>query len=120
MQSHHIHAVSYELRENLLPQLTASLTACGGWLLDRRPLSANAIELLLEIQLRGIFELYAAFASVGVELTRSGRETLTSLCTRSRHTRLRFLGQVITISLQIRFLEDSALPFLLHPNTSIA
>lgn len=120
MQSHQVHAVTYELRESLLPQLTSSLTGCGGWLLDRKHLSPAAMELLVEIQLRGILELYAALAATGIELTRTGRDTLAGLCNRSHHTRIRHLGEVVTIRLHLRFLEDAPLSPLLAPTTSIA
>ena len=119
MHEHQIQAFTYELREGLLARLTASISSCGAWLLDRKTLSASAIELLMEVHLRCIFDLYAGLAAAGIELTRTGQHTLTALCTQSRTTRTRRIGEVVTLRLEIRFLEDISLPTLLAGNLSI-
>ena len=82
MQAFHIQGFTYELRRSLLADLTTALGNCGGWILERKTLSPTNMEFSVEIQLRAILDLYAALAATGVELTRSGHEVLTELCTR--------------------------------------
>ena len=65
-----------------LPDLTGVFWNCGGWILERKNLSPSNMEFRVEIQLRASLDLYAALVATGVELTRSGHEALTALCTR--------------------------------------
>ena len=88
MQSLDIQAFTYEQRNGLLPVLTAAFSNCGGWVLERKTLSPTNMEFRVEIQLRAILDLYAAIIATGVELTRSGHETLTELCTRRIHLQI--------------------------------
>src|SRR5579859_3315394 len=87
MESFDIQAFTFEQRCGLLPSLAAAFTRCGGWVLERKTLSPANMEFRVEIQLRAVVDLYAAILSTGVELTRSGHETLTELCTRRKHRR---------------------------------
>src|ERR1700722_10636272 len=85
MESLNIQAFTYEQRNGVLRDLASACTNCGGWILDRKTLSPTNMEFQIEIQLRTILDLYAAIISTGVELTRSGHEALTELCTRRTH-----------------------------------
>jgi hypothetical protein len=121
MQALDIQAFTYEQRHGLLADLTAAFSNCGGWILERKTLSPSNMEFSVEIQLRSILDLYAAIASTGVELTRSGHETLTELCTRRKHLHLAAeLGQIIAIRLEIAFLDDITLHSLLSAGSGLA
>jgi hypothetical protein len=121
MQSFDIQAVTYEQRHGLLPSLTAVFTNCGGWILERKTLSATNMEFRVEIQLRAVLDLYAAILSTGVELTRSGHEALTELCTRRIHLQITAdLGQTVALRLEIAFLDDITLHSLLSAGSALA
>lgn len=118
MQLLDIQGFSYEERYGLLPNLTSALADCGGWILCRKTLSPNTMEFRLEIQLRAVFDLYATIVSSGLELTRSGHLALTDLCTcRKNFATPADLAQVVTIRLEISFLEDINLHSLLITST---
>jgi hypothetical protein len=121
MQALDIQGFTYEQRQSLLADLTAAFGNCGGWILERKTLSPTNMEFRVEIQLRAILDLYAAMVSTGVELTRSGHDVLTELCTRRKHLLLAAeLGQVVTIRLEIAFLDDVTLHSLLTSGSSLA
>lgn len=107
MQLLDIQGFSYEERDDLLPCLGTALADCGGWILCRKAVSPSAIELRLDIQLRAVLDLYAGIVSSGLELTRSSHLMLTDLCNcRKNLTDPAELAQVVTIRLEINFLED--------------
>ncbi len=110
MLSVEIQAFTYEDRHALLPALTAGLGRCGGWILDRRTLSATQLEFRVEIQLRAALDLYGTLIEQGVELTRAAHERLTDLCARRKHVRHNAeLGQVVELRLELSFLDDLTL-----------
>jgi hypothetical protein len=115
MEQLDIQGFTYEQRHRLLADLTAVFANCGGWILERRNLSPSNVEFRVEIQLRAALDLYAALVATGFELTRSGHEALTALCTRHRHSRITAeLGQTIVLRLQITFLDDLTVNSLLR------
>ena len=121
MESLDIQAFTYEQRNGLLPQLTAAFANSGGWILERKTLSPTNIEFCVEIQLCAILDLYAAIIGTGVELTRSGHGSLTELCSRRKHLRQSAdLGQVVTIRLELNFLDDLTLHSLLSSGSGLA
>jgi hypothetical protein len=110
MQSLDIQGFSYEERHGLLPTLTSAFADCGGWVLDRKTLSPSTIEFRLEIQLRAAVDLYASVISSGLELTRAGHLGLTHLCIcRKNLSTSSELGQIVSIRIEISFLEDATL-----------
>jgi hypothetical protein len=114
MQSLDIQGFSYEERHGLLPGLTSAFADCGGWILDRKTLSPTTMEFRLEIQLRAAIDLYSSILASGLELTRAGHLGLTHLCTcRKNLAAPSDLGQVVTIRLEISFIEDATLHSLL-------
>ncbi len=116
-----IQAFTYEQRHGLLDALDAAFSHCGGWMLDRKTLSTTNMEFHIEIQLRAALELYASLLGAGVELTRTGHESLTELCTRRLHLRRTAdLGQTIEIRLEVAFLDDIALHSLLSGAPGVA
>jgi hypothetical protein len=116
-----LQAYSYEDRQGLLPALTAAFTHSGGWVLERKTISTTSVEFRVEIQLRGIVELYAALVAAGVELTRSAHATLTDLCTCRQHiARSARPTKVISIRLELSFLEDVTLHSLLMTGSGLA
>jgi hypothetical protein len=121
MQSLDIQAFTYEQRHGLLPVLTTAFSNCGGWMLERKTLSPTNMEFRVEIQMRSILDLYAAVIATGVELTRAGHESLTELCNRRPHLRMAAEpDQVVTIRLEINFLDDVTLHSLLASGSGIA
>ncbi len=121
MQAFDIQSFTYEHRQHILLALTAAFGSSGGWIVDRRTLSATTTEFRVEIQLRSILDLYAAILATGVELTRSGHEIFTELCTRRKHMPASFeMGQIIVLRLEVSFLEDITLHSLLSSNSSVA
>ena len=116
-----IQGFTYELRDGLLADLTAVFSTCSGWILERRNLSPTNVEFRVEIQLRAALDLYAALVATGFELTRSGHEALTALCTRRRHSRITTeLGQTVILRLEISFLDDCTLHSLLTSGCGLA
>lgn len=110
MQSLDIQGFSYEERHGLLPSLTTAFADCGGWILDRKTLSPTTMEFRLEIQLRAAVDLYSSILASGLELTRAGHLGLTHLCTcRKNLAAPSDLGRVVTIRLEISFIEDATL-----------
>jgi hypothetical protein len=120
MQSLDIHGFTYEERHGLLPELTNAFANCGGWLLERKTLSPTNMEFRLEIQLHAIQDLYGAVVGTGVELTRAGHVALTEMCTRRRHLGIADLRQVVTIRLELNFLDDVTLHSLLASGSGLA
>lgn len=118
MQLLDIQSFSYEERHGLLPNLTSALADCGGWVLCRKTLSPSMMEFRLEIQLRAILDLYASIVSSGLELTRSGHLALTDLCNCRYLASAADLGEVVTIRLEISFLEDVTIHSLLMTGTT--
>jgi hypothetical protein len=121
MPSHDLQGFSYEDRQGLLPVLTSAFTQCGGWVLERKTTSASSVEFRLEIQLQSIVELYSSLVASGVELTRTTHDTLTALCT-SRHNIARShpATQVVSLRLELSFLEDITLHALLMTGCGLA
>ena len=121
MQALDIQTFTYEHRQHVLIALTTAFGSSGGWIVDRKTLSATSTVFHVEIQLRSILDLYAALLATGVELTPAGHETFTALCTRRQHMRLTSeLGQIIVLRLEVSFLEDVTLHSLLFSNSSVA
>jgi len=121
MQALEIQGFTYENRQRVINALTTAFGVSGGWIVERRPISANNTEFRVEIQLRSILDLYAAVLATGVELTRSGHETFTELCTRRKHMRITAeLGQLILLRVEVSFLEDVTLHSVLSSNSGVA
>jgi len=107
MQPLEIQSFSYEDRAGILPSLLSALADGGGWVLERRSLSPNTVEVKIEAQLRSIVELYGGMIAAGLELTRSSHLLLTDLCNCRRHAgRAVDLSQIVTLLIEISFLEE--------------
>lgn len=121
MESLNIQAFTYEQRNGLLADLTTAFAGCGGWIVERKTISPSNVEFRVEIQLCAILDLYAAIIAAGVELTRPGHDALTELCTRRKHLHLTAdLGQIVTIRLELSFLDDVTLHSLLASGSGLA
>ncbi len=119
MQPIELQAFTYEERHGLVPALTSTVSLCGAWILDRKPLSATALEIRLEIQLRFVLEFYAALVAAGVELTRDSHQQLSDLCTCRKHLTAD-LAQILTIRMELAFLEDLTLHSILMASSAAA
>jgi hypothetical protein len=113
MQPLDIQGFSYEERHGLLPTLTTAFAECGGWVLDRKTLSPSMMEFRVEIQLRAAVDLYASIVASGLELTRAGHLALTELCACRRHQTIADLNNIVSIRIEISFLDDMTLHSLL-------
>jgi hypothetical protein len=114
MQALDIQSFSYDDRTDLLPILLAGLADGGGWVLDRRTVSASMVELKVEAQLRSVVDLYGAIIAAGLELTRTSHLVLTDLCTCRRNAaKSTDLSQLVTLRIEVSFLEDITLHSLL-------
>ena len=114
-------AFSYEDRRDILPALSEAMSLCGCWLLERKPVSLTQMEFRFELQLHGIVELYAALIAAGLELTRASHLELTGLCTVRKHGRASTrLSSVVTVALEVTFLEEITLPAVLSTGTAHA
>ncbi len=112
---------SYQDRQGFLPILTAAFTQSGGWVLNRKTLSASTMEFRIEIQLRAIVELYSSLVAAGLELTRTTHSTLTDLCTCRHHLALTAQpNQILSLRLELSFLEDVTLHSLLMTGSGAA
>ena len=112
---------SYLDRQGLLPTLITSFTHCGGWVLERKTISATSMEFRIEIQLHGIVELYSSLVATGLELTRGTHATLTALCNSRKHIgRSHQPGRLVSIRLELSFLEDVTLHSLLMTGSGLA
>ncbi len=117
-------AFSYEDRRDILPALSEAMALCGCWLLDRKPTSLTQMEFRFELQLHAIVELYAALIAAGLELTRGSHLELTALCTVSKHSGapggFGGLGSVVTVALEVTFLDEITLPAVMGTGTAHA
>jgi hypothetical protein len=112
MQSLDIHGYSYSDRSNIMLSLTDSLTESGAWITDRNTVSASITELRFDIQLDCVLDLYTALIASGLQLTRTGHLAMTDLwtCYNNLDTHA---GDIITVRLEISFLEEVTLRSLL-------
>jgi hypothetical protein len=116
-----LQSFSYDDRSNVLPVVITSLADCGGWVVGRRTLSTSTVELRVEVQLRSILDLYGAMIAAGLELTRASHLALTDQCTcRKNAATVADLGQIVTLRLEISFLEDMTLHALLSAGNAPA
>ena len=121
LHTHDLQGYSYQDRQGLLPTLTTAFTHCGGWVLDRKTTSATSMEFRIEIQLQGIVELYASLVGTGLELTRGTHDTLTALCISRKHiANSAQAGRLLSIRLELNFLEDVTLHSLLMTGCGLA
>ena len=74
-----------------------------------------------EVQLRSLVDLYASILAAGLELTRGSHLALTDQCTcRKNAAAVADLGQIVTLRLEISFLEDMTLHSLLGAGSAPA
>jgi hypothetical protein len=119
-QSLDIQSFTYDERQAVLGRLTNTFSDCGGWVIERSTVSPAISSFRIEIQLRSILDLYASLVAGGLELTRASHLSLTELCTCRRHLRASDLGQVVTLHIEISFLEDVTLHSLLSTTAAPA
>ncbi len=104
----------YQDRVDAMPALDLACTDSGGWILERTTVAANVVEFNIEIQLRGIVELYANLAANGVELTRVTQDLLTELCNcRQQFGVTEAQNQILSLRLKLNFLEHVTVNSLL-------
>lgn len=102
---------TYLERNTLMPELGVSIDHAGGWILDRRTLDANSLELMMESQAASLPEVYGALLSSGLELTRDSHRALAQRCLCSQYLPLRRgITGIVLMYVDIQFLEQRAQP----------
>jgi hypothetical protein len=106
-----LRSFTYQERSHLLPELGAAIDMAGGWVMERRSLSADALELQLEVQLQALPEVYGALLSSGLEITRDSHRALAERCNCSQHMRpRRGASSILLLRLEVNFLPDPPQP----------
>ena len=107
----HLQGFTYAERASLLPELGAAIDAAGGWVLDRRSISAGAVELHVEVQLQALPEVYGALLATGLQLTRDSHRALAERCNCSMHLRpRRGVSSLLLIHAEVHFLSGPTHP----------
>lgn len=102
----HLRGFTYVQRQVLMPELGVSIDHAGGWVLQRRTLAANALELVLESQSVALPDVYGAFFACGVELTRESYRALAQQCLCMQYLpRRRGVASIVLMFLEIQFLD---------------
>lgn len=102
----HLRGVTYVQRQVLIPELGVSIDHAGGWVLQRRTLAANALELVLESQVGALPDVYGAFLGAGVELTRESHRALAQQCLCTQYLpRQRGVAAIVLMFVEIQFLD---------------
>jgi hypothetical protein len=108
-----VRSFTYDDRRDILASLAEAMSSCGCWLLERKALSTTQMEYRFEVQLRSAVDMYISIIECGLELTRASHVELTSLCMLRKHNGASELQRVITVRLEISFLEDVQVPALM-------
>ncbi len=104
-----LQSFTYQERGTLIPELGAAIDGAGGWILDRRPTSANALEMYLEVAQAALPEVYGALLGSGLELTRESHRALAERCTCGLHLSMRQgTSSILTMRVEVHFLQESA------------
>ncbi|SDE75096.1 hypothetical protein [Terriglobus roseus] len=99
---------TYLERNALMPELGVSIDLAGGWILDRRTLDANSLELVMESQAASLPDVYGALLSSGLELTRDSHRALAQRCLCCQYLPVRRgPAGVVVMYVEILFLEQS-------------
>jgi hypothetical protein len=107
----HLQSFTYQERAELMPELGVAIDAAGGWILERRSISAYALELQIEVQLQALPEVYGALLGSGVELTRDSHRALAERCNCSLHMRpRRGISSILLIRAEVHFLPNPPQP----------
>ena len=116
-----LEAFTYCDRRGVLSDLTTCMDECGGWVLERRAVSAKAMEIRLELGLESILELYGSLMGTDIELTCNTHATLTDLCTcRKNAAQLGTVGGTMVLRLVLHFREHVTMPMLLATGSAVA
>lgn len=104
-----LQSFTYLERTAILPELGAAIDGAGGWMLDRRQLSADSLELCVEVQQQALPEIYGALLASGLELTRDSHRALAERCNCCMHLPRRGTTSILTVRVEVHFLSDPAL-----------
>ena len=107
---------TYLERQVLMPELGVCIDHAGGWILQRRTLAADALELVLESQTVALPDVYGAFLGAGVELTRESHRALTQQCLCTQYLpRRRGVASIVLVFVDIQFLDAAPEAFGTSP-----
>jgi len=71
---------TYQDRPELMADLGVAVDLAGGWILERRTVTATAMQIRMELQATALTEVYAALLASGLELTRDSHRMLAQRC----------------------------------------
>ena len=112
---------TYSSSWGMLPDLTACLNECGGWVMERKTTSATTMEFRIEQRLESILDLYGSLMGTGIELTCKAHAILTDLCTCWRNVEhLNTVGETVDLRLVLHFREQLTVPMLLATGSAAA
>jgi hypothetical protein len=114
----HLQGFCYRERESILPALTLACTDSGAWIVGRKNTEQDVFEFGIELQRHNIVNLYASLLASGIDLTRAAHSLLTSLCSCQHH--LAPDEQIVSLKLELNFLEDVTLRSLLMTPSEVA
>lgn len=107
----HLRAFTYLQRTSILPELGVAIDNAGGWVLERRTLSADMLELAVEVGLSALSDVYAALVSAGLELTRESHRAITQQVTCGLHMRpRRTVSSILLLLVEMQFLDPPPQP----------
>lgn len=102
----HLRGYTYVPRQMLMPELGVCIDHAGGWVLQRRTLAANALELVLESQTVALPDVYGALLGCGVELAGESHRALAQQCLCTQHLpRRRGVASIVLLCVEIQFLD---------------
>ena len=102
---------TYCNRTEIVPELGVAIDHAGGWVLERRTLSASTLELALEVGLNCLTDIYAAFVRSGLELSRDSHRAIAQRVTCGLHMRpRRGVSSIVLTFLEIQFLDAPQQP----------
>lgn len=110
----HVQGYSCQEPDALLRTLSHSIRHAGGWVLQTKQLPTGEQEMQIELQSRGMMEIYSALLASGVELTRAGHVAMANSCSVLHRLPIRW-HQIASIHLTIAFLARVDVGHLLQP-----
>lgn len=102
-----------------LPAVRNAVVKAGGWVLHRKSLSAASMEMRVEIQHRGVMDLYVSLIGAGVEMTRGAHLSLCEACMCTLHLPER-RRKITTVEMDVTFLGDVEIPEMMPAEAALA
>lgn len=116
----HLASYTYAERSVLLANLGNAIDGAGGWMLERRQISAQTFEMCVEVQQQCLPEVYAALLGSGLELTRESHRVLAERCNCCNYLpSKRGASTIMTLRIEVQLLSDPQRTAALSPRSSL-